>query len=183
MGGLENCLRRFADRSEEPLAAGFFAIGDAAYHTNPLYGEVPARPSCTRISSANRWTRRPANRSPTARFLDQAAREEIEPSFALGRSRPRRVAKGRSEPARPLQRVLDSFFDDGVMPATRVDPSGTGLRPHDEHDGDPRSGLLQAGGRHARSRRLGARTRVRRRTEPTVPIASARSRRSRQPTR
>ncbi|MGH7822980.1 MAG: NAD(P)/FAD-dependent oxidoreductase, partial [Candidatus Binatia bacterium] len=38
MGGLENFLRRFVDRDGRPLARGFFAIGDSAYHTNPLYG-------------------------------------------------------------------------------------------------------------------------------------------------
>ena len=38
MGGLENCLRRFIDDDGEPLAANFFVVGDAAYHTNPLYG-------------------------------------------------------------------------------------------------------------------------------------------------
>src|SRR6266849_5187896 len=38
MGRLRNRLRRFVDRSGLPLATGFFAIGDAAYHSNPIYG-------------------------------------------------------------------------------------------------------------------------------------------------
>src|SRR5205823_4268642 len=38
MGQLRNRLRRFVDRSGLPLATGFFAIGDAAYHSNPIYG-------------------------------------------------------------------------------------------------------------------------------------------------
>src|SRR5581483_8314662 len=37
MGELRNRLRRFVD-AEGPLARGFFAIGDAAYHSNPVYG-------------------------------------------------------------------------------------------------------------------------------------------------
>src|SRR5881409_3458605 len=38
MGRLRNRLRRFVDRRGLPLATGFFAIGDAAYHSNPIYG-------------------------------------------------------------------------------------------------------------------------------------------------
>jgi len=61
MGELRNRLRRFVDRSGRPLAAGFFAIGDAAYHSNPVYGRGarPAwyrRPSSTRRSAATRAT-------------------------------------------------------------------------------------------------------------------------------
>ncbi len=37
MGGLENLRRRFVDDGA-PLVRGFVAIGDALYHSNPIYG-------------------------------------------------------------------------------------------------------------------------------------------------
>src|SRR6185295_15231888 len=41
MGQLRNRLRRFVD-DEGPLAPGFVALGDAAYHSNPIYGRGAA---------------------------------------------------------------------------------------------------------------------------------------------
>ena len=37
MGQLRNRLRRFVD-ADGPLAPGLLVIGDAAYHSNPIYG-------------------------------------------------------------------------------------------------------------------------------------------------
>jgi 2-polyprenyl-6-methoxyphenol hydroxylase-like FAD-dependent oxidoreductase len=123
MGGLENCLRRFVDRSGEPLAAGFFAIGDAAYHTNPLYGRGTSQAFMHADLLGESLDAAAGEPVAAARFLDQAAREEIEPfvraSVAADHVASRKVG---AEPTRPLRRVLDSFFDHGVMPATRVDP-------------------------------------------------------------
>jgi 2-polyprenyl-6-methoxyphenol hydroxylase-like FAD-dependent oxidoreductase len=123
MGGLENSLRRFVDRSGEPLAAGFFAIGDAAYHTNPLYGRGTSQAFMHADLLGESLDAAAGDPAAAARFLDQAAREEIEPfvraSVAADHVASRKVG---AELARPLRRVLDSFFDHGVMPATRVDP-------------------------------------------------------------
>jgi 2-polyprenyl-6-methoxyphenol hydroxylase-like FAD-dependent oxidoreductase len=123
MGGLENCLRRFVDRSGEPLAAGFFAVGDAAYHTNPLYGRGTSQAFMHAGLLGEALDAAAGDAAAAARFLDRAAREEIEPfyraSVAADHAASRKVG---AESARPLRRILDSFFDDGVMPATRVDP-------------------------------------------------------------
>ena len=123
MGGLENCLRRFVDRSGEPLAAGFFAVGDAAYHTNPLYGRGTSQAFMHANLLGESLDAAAGEPVAAARFLDRAAREEIEPfvraSVAADHVASRKVG---AEPARPLRRVLDSFFDHGVMPATRIDP-------------------------------------------------------------
>lgn len=123
MGGLENCLRRFVDRSGEPLAAGFFAIGDAAYHTNPLYGRGTSQAFMHAGLLGEALDAAAGDSVAAARFLDRAAREEIEPfyraSVAADHVASRKVG---AERARPLRRLLDSFLDDGVMPATRVDP-------------------------------------------------------------
>jgi hypothetical protein len=58
-----------------------------------------------------------------ARLLDEAAREEIEPfyyaSVAADHVASRKVGAGSTSWA---LRLYDSFFDDGVLPATRVDP-------------------------------------------------------------
>jgi 2-polyprenyl-6-methoxyphenol hydroxylase-like FAD-dependent oxidoreductase len=123
MGGLENCLRRFVDRSGEPLAAGFFAVGDAAYHTNPLYGRGTSQAFMHANLLGEALDAAAGEPLAAARFLDGAAREEIEPfvraSVAADHVASRKVG---AEPARPLRRLLDAFFDRGVMPATRVDP-------------------------------------------------------------
>ncbi len=123
MGGLENCLRRFVDRSGEPLAAGFFGVGDAVYHTNPLYGRGTSQAFMHAGLLGEALDAAAGEVVAAARFLDRAAREEIEPfyraSVAADRVASRKVG---AEAARPLRRLLDSFFDDGVMPATRVDP-------------------------------------------------------------
>jgi len=123
MGGLENCLRRFVDRSGEPLAAGFFAVGDAAYHTNPLYGRGTSQAFMHANLLGESLDAAAGEPVAAARFLDRASREEIEPfvraSVAADHVASRKVG---AEPTRPLRRILDSFFDHGVMPATRVDP-------------------------------------------------------------
>jgi 2-polyprenyl-6-methoxyphenol hydroxylase-like FAD-dependent oxidoreductase len=123
MGGLENCLRRFVDRSGEPLAAGFFAVGDAAYHTNPLYGRGTSQAFMHAGLLGEALDAAAGDVAAAAGFLDRAAREEIEPFYraSVGADHVASRKVG-AEPARPLGRLLDSFFDDGVMPATRVDP-------------------------------------------------------------
>jgi 2-polyprenyl-6-methoxyphenol hydroxylase-like FAD-dependent oxidoreductase len=123
MGGLENCLRRFVDRRGEPLAEGFFAVGDAVYHTNPLYGRGTSQAFMHAGLLGEALDAAAGDAAAAARFLDRAAREEIEPFYRASVTADHVASrKVGAEQARPLQRLLDSFFDDGVMPATRVDP-------------------------------------------------------------
>ena len=123
MGGLENCLRRFVDRRARPLAARFFAVGDAAYHTNPLYGRGSAQAFMHAQLLGEALDAAAGEPMAAARHLDESAREEIEPfyraSVAADDVASRKVA---AAPSSPLQRLYDAFFDEGVLPATRVDP-------------------------------------------------------------
>ncbi len=123
MGGLENCMRRFVDEKRRPLARGFFAIGDAAYHTNPLYGRGSAQAFMHASLLGEALDVAVGDLSRAAALLDQSAREEIEPfyhaSVAADGVASRRVG---AEPSAVSQRFWDSFFQDGVFPATRVDP-------------------------------------------------------------
>ena len=123
MGGLENCLRRFVDPRGLPLAAGFFVVGDAAYHTNPLYGRGTSQAFMHARFLGEALDAASGDRVRAARFLDEAARAEIEPfyrsSVAADALASRKVG---AAPTSLVQRVYDSFFDDGVVPAMRVDP-------------------------------------------------------------
>lgn len=123
MGGLENCRRRFVDRRGEPLATSFFVVGDAAYHTNPLYGRGASQAFMHAALLGEALDAAAGEPVRAAGYLDQAAREEIEPfyraSIAADQVASRKVG---AAPSSLAARFYDSFFDDGVMPATRVDP-------------------------------------------------------------
>jgi flavin-dependent dehydrogenase len=123
MGGLENRLRRFVDRRGEPLVAGLFVLGDAAYHTNPLYGRGTSQAFMHAQLLGEALDAASGEPVHAARLLDEAAREEIEPfyraSVAADQVASRKVGAAAGS---PLARLYDAFFDDGVLPATRVDP-------------------------------------------------------------
>jgi 2-polyprenyl-6-methoxyphenol hydroxylase-like FAD-dependent oxidoreductase len=123
MGGLENCLRRFVDRRGLPLAARFFVVGDAAYHTNPLYGRGTSQAFMHARLLGEALDAASGDAVRAARFLDESARAEIEPfyrsSVAADALASRKVG---AAPTSLVQRLYDSFFDDGVVPAMRVDP-------------------------------------------------------------
>jgi 2-polyprenyl-6-methoxyphenol hydroxylase-like FAD-dependent oxidoreductase len=123
MGGLENCLRRFVDRHGGPLASGFFVLGDAAYHTNPLYGRGTTQAFMHARLLGEALDAAAGDPTSAARILDEGAREEIEPFYRASVSADRVASrKVGAAPASWRSRLYDSFFDDGVLPATRVDP-------------------------------------------------------------
>ena len=123
MGGLENCMRRFVDEAGEPLASGIFVIGDAAYHTNPLYGRGTSQAFMHAQFLGEALDAASGDVVRAARYLDETAREEIEPfyraSVAADHVASRKVD---AVPKSAVTRLYDAFFDDGVMPATRTDP-------------------------------------------------------------
>lgn len=122
MGGLENCLRRFVDEAGRPLAPGFFAIGDAAYHTNPLYGRGSTQAFMHAALLGEALDAAAGDVEVAARRLDHDAREEIEPFYRSSVAADRMASqKAGALPAALGERVLRSFFDDGVLPATRID--------------------------------------------------------------
>ena len=123
MSGLVNRLRRFVD-DRGPIAHGFFALGDAAYCTNPLYGRGCAQGFLHADMLARALARHPGDLDAVARDLDASARREIEPFFRASLLADRdatRKAEGRA-PSRWRARLARSFFEDGVVVATRCDP-------------------------------------------------------------
>lgn len=123
MSGLVNRLRRFVDGTG-PVALGFFALGDAAYCTNPLYGRGCAQGFLHADMLARALARHPHDLDAVARELDASARRDIEPFFRASLLADRdatRKAEGRA-PSRWRARLVKSFFEDGVVVATRCDP-------------------------------------------------------------
>ncbi|HZR83497.1 MAG TPA: FAD-dependent oxidoreductase [Candidatus Binatia bacterium] len=123
MGGLINRLRRFCDE-RGPLALGLFALGDAAYCTNPLYGRGCAQGFLHAEMLGEALDRHGADLAAAARALDAAARREIEPfyraSVIADREAVRKAEGRRSRSWRA--RLAQRFFEDGVAVATRCDP-------------------------------------------------------------
>jgi 2-polyprenyl-6-methoxyphenol hydroxylase-like FAD-dependent oxidoreductase len=123
MGGLENCLRRFVDRRGRPLAVNFFVVGDAAYHTNPLYGRGTSQAFMHARLLGEALDAAAGDTVRAARMLDAAAREEIEPFYRASVTADGHASRQvGAAPTSLVHRFYDSFFDDGVLPATRVDP-------------------------------------------------------------
>ena len=123
MGGLINRVRRFT-RNGQPVAIGFFAIGDAAFCTNPLYGRGCAQAFLHADLLGAALDAHPGDLAAAAMALAEQARLQIEPfyraSVVADRDAVRR-AEGR-RPKRLGDRLRQRFFEDGVVPATRCDP-------------------------------------------------------------
>ena len=123
MSGLVNRLRRFVDE-RGPVALGFFALGDAAYCTNPLYGRGCAQGFLHADMLARALASHPGDLDAAARELDASARRDIEPFFRASLLADRDAtskAEGR-RPSRWRARLAKRFFEDGVVVATRCDP-------------------------------------------------------------
>lgn len=125
MGNLQNVWRHFL-KDGAPQALGFFALGDAAVRTNPLYGRgcssgvVEAHLLRTALDA----TSDPAER---ARLYDRELRTAIRPYFdsmvTLDLQAIRRAEHERDPHYKPglRARIMKSFAEDGLMPAQRGD--------------------------------------------------------------
>src|SRR5207248_227902 len=109
MGRLRNRLRRFVDRSGLPLATGFFAIGDAAYHSNPIYGRGAPSGLVQAALLDEALERHPRDLAAAARHLDRRSEAELRPFWeaavagdrrALGERVSTRAAPPRARAAR-----------------------------------------------------------------------------------
>lgn len=123
MGGLINRVRRFVVDGE-PVARGFFALGDAAYCTNPLYGRGCAQAFLHADLLGLALDAHPGDLAAAARALDVRARAEIEPFYKASVLADRdavRKAEGR-RPRRLAGRLRTRFIEDGLIVATRCDP-------------------------------------------------------------
>jgi 2-polyprenyl-6-methoxyphenol hydroxylase-like FAD-dependent oxidoreductase len=81
MGGLVNRLRRFRTPGGEPLAHGFFAIGDAHTCTNPLYGRGSSLAVLQATLVADALAAHPADPDAAARAYEAASAARVEPWF------------------------------------------------------------------------------------------------------
>lgn len=127
MGGLSNVYRRFViDDSPAPqtVIQGYFAVGEAAVHTNPLYGRgcslsfIHAHVLADVLASTH---------DPTTRALqfDARTQRELRPFFEVAVKRDREGLERARQGMRPAQphswqkRLLRSFVQHGLGPAIR----------------------------------------------------------------
>lgn len=125
MGNLKNVWRRFV-RGGEPEVLGFFAVGDAALRTNPLYGRgcSSAVMHAHILADVLRTTTDPTER---ALNFEKRTRRELRPFWEAIRRQDLgaiRRAKHEQDPnykPRFRARLIKSFADDAITPATRGD--------------------------------------------------------------
>ena len=125
MGNLQNVWRHYL-KDGEPQVLGFFAIGDAAIRTNPLYG----RGCASGILEAH-LLREALDTTPDAaeraRLYDRNVHKAVRPYFdsmvKLDLQAIRRAEHERDPDYRPhfRARLMKSFADDGLVPAQRAD--------------------------------------------------------------
>jgi len=131
MGQLRNRVRRFVDRHGLPLATGFFAIGDAAYHSNPIYGRGAPSGLVQAVLLEEALHRHPADLVAAARHLDRRSEAEVRPFWDAAVAGDRRAngdhrAFDLTNPRAWLVSVAEQafgwFVDRAILPAMRVDP-------------------------------------------------------------
>lgn len=131
MGELKNRLRRFTDR-EGPLAPGLVAIGDAVYHSNPIYGRGCPMALVQAAILDEAIARYPNDRIAMATHLARESERELRPFWdAAARADARALRGGAAklsftDPAAGLLALAEDAFgfllERGILPATRVDP-------------------------------------------------------------
>jgi len=130
MGQLRNRLRRFVDR-EGPLARGLFVIGDAAYHSNPVYGRGCPMALVQAALLDEALARHPDDPIAAARYLDRHSERELRAFWEAAVASDRRmIGDDRrldlSNPVTALMMMAEQafgwFVNRGMVPATRVDP-------------------------------------------------------------
>jgi len=125
MGNLHNVWRHTL-KDGEPQVLNFFAIGDAAVRTNPLYGRgcSVGFVSAHILRAALDSSRSPVER---AKMFDAEVESVIRPYFTsmveLDLNAIRRAKQERDPTYRPSlrARMTKSFAEDGLMPAQRGD--------------------------------------------------------------
>lgn len=123
MGGLVNRVRRFVD-AEGPVARRFFALGDAVYCTNPLYGRGCTQAFLHAEMMAEAVSKHPGDLARAALQLEREARALLDPFFRASVVADRdavRRAEGR-EPSHWANRLRARFFREAVTVALRHDP-------------------------------------------------------------
>lgn len=127
MGNLHNVWRRFANGSE-PVALNFFAIGDAAVRTNPLYGRGCSSAVVHAHTLADTLNQIAEPRERAVAFGKRTERD-LRPFWTAIKRQDLgaiRRAKNQQDPTykpRLKARVVKSFAEDAIGPATRSDLS------------------------------------------------------------
>jgi 2-polyprenyl-6-methoxyphenol hydroxylase-like FAD-dependent oxidoreductase len=131
MGRLRNRLRRFVDRRGLPLAEGFFAIGDAAYHSNPVYGRGAASALVQATLLDEALERHRGDLRVAGRHLDARSESELRPWWEAAAASDRRargdrrafeIGHARAWLAAVAGEAFGWVVDNAFLPATRVDP-------------------------------------------------------------
>jgi len=130
MGQLRNRLRRFVD-GEGPLAPGLLVVGDAAYHSNPIYGRGCSQALVQAALLDEAVGRHPHDPIAAARLLHRLSEAQLRPFWdaAVASDRRSRGDRRGAPPGNPLaylavmaQEAFGWFLERGMLPATRVDP-------------------------------------------------------------
>lgn len=125
MGGLDSSWRSYRDAEGRPSIVDFFAIGDAAVRSNPMYGRGCSAGfvQADLLGDVLSEVRDPLERVESfERRVEQMLRPYFEDMRSQDRQSIRRVARFYDDdPAPPTLkgRIARSFVEDGVLPATR----------------------------------------------------------------
>lgn len=130
MGHLRNRLRLFVDDAG-PLASGFLAVGDAAYHSNPIYGRGCTMAVMQAALLDEAVGSHPRDPVAAARRLHAASERHLRPFWDAAVAADRRAARepaplpanGMAALATLAERGVAWFLERGVLPATRTDGS------------------------------------------------------------
>ncbi len=128
MGQLRNRMRHFVD-ADGPLAPGLMVIGDAAYHSNPIYGRgCPSAMVQASLldESIGRHRDDPVAAARTLHALSEA---QVRPFWEAAVVSDRRLLGDRALPTGSLammvtlaEQAFGWFLERGILPATLVDP-------------------------------------------------------------
>src|SRR5207249_11258484 len=110
---------------------GFFAIGDAAYHSNPIYGRGAPSGLVQAALLDEAFERHPRDLVAAARHLDRRSEAELRPFWeaavagdrrVLGERRPFALTSPRAWLVGVAEQAFGWFVDRALVPAMRVDP-------------------------------------------------------------
>jgi len=129
MGRLRNRARRFVD-ADGPLAPGLVVIGDAAFHSNPIYGRGCASALVQAALLDEALERHPTDLRAAACHLDRRSEAEVRPFWEAAATSDRRATGAARAPATSTlawlvtvaERTIGWYVDHGVVPTSRIDP-------------------------------------------------------------
>ena len=129
MGQIRNRLRHFVD-ADGPLAPGFVVVGDALYHSNPIYGRgCPSSLMMVELLDEALGLH-PDDPIAMARHYHAACETQVRPFWDAAIASDRRLlgheralpSGNRAAVIHLAEQAFGWFVDRGVVPATRVDP-------------------------------------------------------------